>query len=211
MFKIIVPSIDKSLSEETMLNLKSHGFDSTFHDGSGYESFSKLINECIVSNDKNITIICNDKSRPKKEHVDYMISKINEGFGFVGLFRFGFFAINIDLINKIGFFDERYIGGGYEDEDFLIRMLEANVACICTEEIDYINLPSRWKYDFTSDSKTFFYKKWRFKNDDKLIIRKLEEVNNYKLNECNSNFLEWENSKLTKIYIKKFLNSKVGK
>ncbi|WP_238528184.1 glycosyltransferase family 2 protein [Acetonema longum] len=106
-------------------------------------------------------IICNDKARPTPAAVQKILTMLQDGWGLVGLYRFGFFGFKKDLIRKIGFFDERFIGGGYEDNDFTRRLKEANISYYESEEIDYIYLPTSWQYAKTNFTKNHFFKKWR--------------------------------------------------
>lgn len=82
-------------------------------------------------------------------------------------------------------FDERYAGGGYEDYDFTVRLKEANLATYISEEVPYINGPSRWDYISTFP---FWQQKWRHEWKDfsggipSRLVRTLpEEKYNYKL------------------------------
>jgi GT2 family glycosyltransferase len=141
-FSIIIPSHRPELANKTRECLKD--FDCIMHDGTGCPSFSKLINGAIMKAEQEIVIIANDKVRPKPEHIRKMIFLFNKGFGFVGLFRFGFFGFSKDLIRTIGFFDERFIGGGFEDVDFGRRLLEADIAIYESPEVPYEHMKSSW-------------------------------------------------------------------
>lgn len=95
--------------------------------------------------------------RPTPSDVNKIIELLNDGFGFVDLYRFAFFGFRKDLINRIGFFDERFIGGGYEDSDFLRRVIESNIAYYDAECITYFFKSSTWD---NSKSVIHFEKKW---------------------------------------------------
>jgi GT2 family glycosyltransferase len=123
--------------------------------GNNFPSFSKIVNETIVSSENDNVIIINYKARPNKKDIFKILDLLDKGYGFVGLYRFGFFGVNKNLIKKIGFFDERYIGGEYEDCDFIRRLLYHNIAFYISEEIEYIYRPSLWN---NSISKKFFEK-----------------------------------------------------
>ena len=81
-------------------------------DGKNYPSFSKLINDVIVYNPTEIVIIASYKVRPTQNDINKMINLINEGYGYVATYRFAFLGFKKELIRRIGFFDERFIGGG---------------------------------------------------------------------------------------------------
>jgi hypothetical protein len=53
--------------------------------------------------------------------------------------------------------DERFVGGGYEDDDFYIRLQEANIAMYITEEVAYSKSRSSWNYN---QSRIHFLQKW---------------------------------------------------
>lgn len=139
--------IQKSLYPE-----KLHYFD-----GSNKGCFSKLINICVEQCPTETIIIISDKMRPKSSDITKIIDLLNSGYGFVALYRFGFFGFKKELFRRIGPMDERFIGGGYEDNDFYIRLKEADIACYITEEAEYLKGPSSWDY---SISKEHFVKKW---------------------------------------------------
>lgn len=155
-FTIIIPSNRPEMAKETQNCFKE--YHSIIHDGTGYPSFSKLINDCIVKTDTEIVIIANDKVRANSSHINKMLFLLKKGFGFVGLYRFGFFAITKNLIRTIGFFDERYVGGGYEDSDFGKRCLEYDIAIYESPEAPYVStMKSSWNYE---RAYIFYKQKW---------------------------------------------------
>ena len=85
------------------------------------------------------------KQNQKPSNIDKILNYINDGYGLVALYRFAFFGFFKELIRRIGFMDERYIGGGYEDCDFLRRLIEHNISYIEEESIEYIFKPSLWQ------------------------------------------------------------------
>jgi hypothetical protein len=86
-------------------------------------SFSKICNEAICKANTETIILCNYKSRPTFSDCQKLLDLLDDGFGFVGLYRFGFFGFRKDLINRIGFFDERLLGVGEEDGDMVFRYI----------------------------------------------------------------------------------------
>jgi hypothetical protein len=128
-----------------------------YFDGTGYTSFSKLVNDCVANCPTEIVIIMSDKVRPTKENVNRAVELIKQGHGLVALYRFAFFGFKKELFRKIGMMDERYIGGGYEDDDYYIRLKEANISMHVTEEVFYKRSFSSWNY---SKSKIHFTSKW---------------------------------------------------
>ena len=139
--------------------------------GKNYPSFSKLINDVIVNNPTEIVIVASYKVRPTQYDVQKMISLINKGYGYVATYRFAFFGFKKEFIRRIGFFDERFIGGGYEDCDIMRRCIENNISIYESEEVIYYPKQSTWNI---SVSRTHFLKKWLEPKNNK-ITRLLDE------------------------------------
>jgi hypothetical protein len=192
-YTIIIPSNRDSLKDELITHLRNIGEEPVWKNGHGYPSFSKLINDCVIESPTEIIIICNDKARPKKEHIEKVLALIEQGYGFAGLYAWGFFGFKKELFRRIGFMDERFIGGNYEDCDYLRRMMEADIAMYNTFEIDYITMASGW--DITK-TKIHYDNKWE--HGDKYLKRLLpEEVYDYNIGEkTNITFLPWSDSNL---------------
>lgn len=123
-----------------------------------YPSFSKVVNSIILDCPTEIVICCSYKARPTKDDVNRMLKLIDDNYGFVGLYRFGFFGFKKELIRKVGFFDEKFIGGEYEDCDFVRRMIEKDIAYWEDESIRFIQRPTTWD---TSKTRAYFLSKWR--------------------------------------------------
>ena len=124
----------------------------------GYPSFSKLINDCIMACPEEIVIVCNDKARPFAVHEYRTVELLEQGYGFVGLHNFRHFGFHKDLIRRIGFFDERYEGGEYEDFDFMRRIQEANIAVYMSTEVPCVEMGTSWK---SKKAYVFNHKKWK--------------------------------------------------
>lgn len=134
------------------------------------QSFSQLINLIIDKCQTEYVIISNDKARPTQDDLYKLIKKLDYGYDFVGLYRMGFFGFRKSLINTIGYFDENFQDGGYEDNDFYIRLKANNCAMYISEEIDYkIGIDSLWPQKL---SKLYFFSKYKFDHKRKLIITK---------------------------------------
>jgi len=172
-FTIMIPSNRLELANETKKCFSD--FNCIIQNGENYPSFSKLINDCIINCPTEIVIIANDKVRGNNIHIEKMIELINDGYGIVGLYAFAFIGFKKDLIRKIGFLDERYFGGGFEDRDMMIRLRESNIAYYETRETPYVYLPSSWEYSKVKNPKASLHynKKWGEENGD--IYRKIDE------------------------------------
>lgn len=193
-YTIIIPSNRDSLKDELINHLKNIGEEPIWKNGHGYPSFSKLINDCVIESPTEIIIICNDRARPKKEHIEKVINLLEQGYGFVGLYAWGFFGFKKELFRQIGFMDERFVGGNYEDCDYMRRMLEGNIAMYNVFEIEYYeNINSNWD---NSKTKSHYDNKWV--HTEGFVERLIpEEQYNYNLgNKTNEIFLEWDKSVL---------------
>lgn len=193
-YEIIIPSCRPQLSYEAQSCVKD--FNNRIFNGYGYPSFSKLINDCIISSDYEKIIICNDKARPANLDIEKILTMLDKGWGVVAPYRFGFFGFKKDLIRKIGFFDENYIGGGYEDNDIILRLKEADVSYYESEEIKYIYLPTSWNYEKSGLARAYYETKWELKAD--VYFRHLPEQDyKYDLGPSNNtNFTPFEKSVL---------------
>jgi hypothetical protein len=185
-----------------------------YFDGTGYDSFSKLVNVCVASADTEIVIIMSDKVLPTQSNITKIVSLIEQGYGLVGLYRFAFFGFKKQLMRQIGMMDERYVGGGYEDDDMYIRLKEANISMYITEEIEYKKSVSSWNYRL---SQNHFMNKWvdtasplyspTIKLSASHIKRKLDEEQlPYNLGEeISTEFLSWENTVVSPSKSKKYI------
>lgn len=126
-------------------------------DGTDAPSFSWLVNQTVLKCPTETVIICADKCRPRGRHIRKMRRLLDKGFGLAGMYRFGFFGFHKELFRKIGPMDERYIGGNYEDDDFVHRMKEANIAYYESEEVPYRSMRSSW--DITK-TREVYESKW---------------------------------------------------
>jgi hypothetical protein len=131
-------------------------------------SFSKMVNDCIKDCSSDIMIFCSKKVQPNMNDINRIIELVNQGYGYVGLYRFACFGIHKKLINTIGYFDEEFIWGGCEDDDFRIRMNYLDIGFYEDHSVKYYpgigagggrncdKAITRWinKYTICSNSKT---------------------------------------------------------
>lgn len=89
-----------------------------------YVSFSQMVNDAIDDTDSEFMIFCNPKTIPTVNDIGFIIEKLSTGYCFASAVSFGLFGFSKELIRQIGMLDERFIGGGFEDNDFAIRLLE---------------------------------------------------------------------------------------
>lgn len=163
--------------------------------GDNFPSFSKLVNSAVFACPTETVIIMSDRVLPTTDHVKKVINLLSDGFGFVGLYRFAFFGFQKELFRKIGVMDERYISGEYEDDDFYIRLKEANIAMYLTEEIPYRRGKSGWNRTI---AKEHFMNKWGRELSNNRIYRYMPEVShlqyNLELPNLNKKYLPWSHT-----------------
>lgn len=190
-YEIVVPSCDYPAAHITIRSMDDDR--ARFFDGTGAESFSWLVNQCIRDCKEEILIIASDRVEPTQEHVQRLVELINDGFGIAGLYRFAFFGFKLDLIRRIGFFDERLVGGGLEDSDMIFRLREAGIAYYEKEHVPYKAGPTRWAHQ---DHHNVFNKKWLI--DGNVLRRKMKEPDlPYDIGPpSNTEFLPWDRTEL---------------
>ena len=215
-FTIVIPSNNFNIQEEVYHHIVSQLEERCQHrvlklNGSNYPSFSKLVNDSILLSKTEIVIICSDRCKPSIDHINKVLKLLNEGYGFVGLHRFAFFGLTKHLVKKIGFFDENYVGGNFEDCDYMRKIREADIAYYENEEIPYRTGNSRWPLNLSfQKNKKYFESKWY--EDDKIIKRlRPDPPLSYDIGQTIERvFLPWESSTTlppsTAFMNKKFIN-----
>ena len=205
-FTIVIGVKEESLSQPVVRSL--HPLQTHILIGKDYPSFSKLVNDCITLSPTEIVIFCSHRVRPTPKDIERLLQRIDDGYGLATLYRLGCFGFRKELIRRIGFFDERFAIGGWEDNDFFLRLQEADIAYFEDESIPYEGGDSLWKHpeDKPKKSKEHFNAKWN--RDEKFMImsRMLPEITHYDLGEsdksivfkkwCEShllNFSKWQN------------------
>jgi hypothetical protein len=188
------------------------------HPGS-YDSYSELINDSVATSKTEFVFLINDRTKPKPEDIEHMIELLELGFAAVTKYSVGFMAFSKELIREIGWWDERFYGGGYEDDDFVLRLRLHNLSYYESEESEY---DQSWKSPlFPSDgamcskSRPWFNKKWL--TNDTEIVRVIPEENyekyNNKLGDRNfkikNNWKDWTFSKIG-IMFQHRIDSNVG-
>jgi UDP-N-acetylglucosamine 4,6-dehydratase len=155
--------------------------------GNNQPSFSKMVNEIFISaiNIGDIVIFCSHRVRPTTNDVNRMVNLINQGYGFVTFRRMAFFGFKKELLNVVGFFDERFVPGGYEDDDYFLRLRESNIAIYEDMSVDYVPGLSLWAQELKEFeglqykqpiTYEFFIKKWNIDHAKKEIYRCLPEI-----------------------------------
>lgn len=162
--------------------------------GNNVKSFSELVNKCINDCTTEIMIFCSHRVKPSEEDIFRLVSKINEGYGYVGLYRFACFGIHKKVIDKIGYFDENFVAG-YEDDDFRIRLNYFNIGFYEDHSVKYTAGPTTWTNNRSVEEK-YLHKKYTIDVKNKTI--KINIHNKVNINIDTSMFLKHSDS----IYVK---------
>lgn len=107
-----------------------------------YPSYSQLINHCIVTSHTEWIFFINDRTFPKPEEVEKMIEHLENGYAWTTFWGVAFMAFSKELVRKIGWWDERFINGGWEDRDWVYRL---KIADLCIYEGHEAEYDQSWK------------------------------------------------------------------
>jgi len=146
-FDIFCPANDYEQQDQVVEHLDKQGFECKKFDGQGAPSWSKLLNDCMALCESDIFVYVSHKNRPNRQDLIKCMSLLKSGYGIVGMFDMTFHAINMDVIRKIGPYDERYLKGGCEEVDMFWRCCENNIGIYINQEAFYTYQPSTWKYE----------------------------------------------------------------
>lgn len=102
-----------------------------------YPTYSQLINHSIVTSPTEWVILINDRTYPTVDEVEKMINLLENGFGCVFLYAVGFMGFSKELIRTIGWWDERFTLGGWEDRDWVFRLKLNDIALYESIESNY--------------------------------------------------------------------------
>ena len=130
---ICLLGVDEETTEKKVNILKDCKYDLEFWKQSDkslgiYNTYSQVINEAICETSSEFIIFINPKSQIQVDNIDEIITKLCSGYGIVTLIGFGFWGATKELFREVGLLDERFIGGGWEDVDFLLRVRIKDIA-----------------------------------------------------------------------------------
>lgn len=169
-----------------------------------YNSFSQVINEFVVEAKNEFLVFINPKVESiSSEKIEDLIDKLCSGFCWVSRISFGFWATTKELFRNIGMMDERFIGGEYEDIDFIMRLKFFNRAIFW--EYQYDEYPWNTRFNFSGMrglSRDVFSNKWYDDGDSIYLNKGFEEKRlpmSIRLNRNYEIFNSWMNSDKTEI------------
>ncbi len=140
-----------------------------------YKSYSQLINDAIVTSPTEFVILVNDRCLPTVEQAEKIINQLENGFACAMQWNVGFMGLSKELIRKIGWWDQRYTNGGWEDRDWVFRLIGNNLAFYESQESDY---DFSWKsplqvLDGCTASEPHFLSKWKI--EDTQVVQIIED------------------------------------
>ncbi len=133
-----------------------------------YPSYSEMLNEAIATSPTEFVIMVNDRVLPTVHQAQKIITLLENGFACAMQWNVGFMGLSKELVRKIGWWDQRYTNGGWEDRDWVFRMVLEDLAFYESQESDY---DFSWKsplqvMDGCDASEPHFVKKWKLIKDE---------------------------------------------
>lgn len=125
--------------QESLGEYKSEVFTSPSCD-----SFAKLFNKCVEGSSHELNIIIGDKALATPDTINHILTQIQNGYALVAACGFACVGFNKELFRAIGPLDERFIGGSFEDSDYLTRLKHSNLALHFSWACHHIKSPSSW-------------------------------------------------------------------
>lgn len=102
-------------------------------------SLTELWNWCIMLAPTDWVLICNDDVTFNKGWLEYLEQQIaTDKYDMIHLFHYGGMCLHKRLILKLGWFDENFRGGGFEDIDYQLRISEAGLKDRIDRSHDFI-------------------------------------------------------------------------
>jgi len=141
----------------------------------------KIWNQCIKECPTDNVIIASWRQRPTPEHFNTIEKMLNDNYAMVTFDGLHFFGFNKHLMNVIGFFDEGFTRGQYEDTDWFNRLRMADVAIYTGDvaEQRHINgqyVSSTWLDGFEAN-RDYYHSKWTEDLSTNTLVQKKEELN----------------------------------
>ena len=173
-----------------------------------YSSYSEMINHVVATSKTEWIIMINDRVKPTPAEVRKMINLLESGHAFVMLYNVAFMGFSKELIRNIGWWDERFLLGGWEDRDWVWRLKQKNL-CI------YESLESTHDYSWKShlnklggiSSGVFWSLKWDtssnyvvFKTLDELTYEKWDIYLGKARPDIRNKWKKWRDSELDLYY-----------
>jgi hypothetical protein len=141
----------------------------------------KIWNQCIKECPTENVIIASWRQRPNNEHFEIIDQKLKEGYGMVTFDELHFFSFSKHLMTVIGFFDEGFTKGQYEDTDWWNRLKTNDIGIYVgyvPEEryVDNTYVQSTW-LEGNHLNKMYYTSKWTEDIDNKRLVQHNQEIN----------------------------------
>lgn len=127
-----------------------------------YSSYSELINHSIATSPTEWVILINDRTHPTIDEVEKIINLLETGYACVLMYNVGFMGFSKELIRTIGWWDQRFTYGGWEDRDWVWRIKKANLCLYESQEGTY---DMSWKSPLNVPGAVLSGKFWENKYD----------------------------------------------
>jgi len=126
-------------------------------------SLTRLWNQCIINSPTDWVLICGDDILFLPGWLDHLEQRIATGkYDQIHLSHYSGFCIHKSFILKLGWFDERFQGGYYEDNDWQLRISEAGLK----DRVDWFDNEVWLQHPSSRE------KKWICKNNPEWIVTK---------------------------------------
>jgi hypothetical protein len=102
-----------------------------------YPSYSQLMNHAIATSKYEFMIFANDRTTVSVEETLKIVNLLENGFACVYLYNVGYMGFSKELVRQIGWWDERFLLGGWEDRDWTFRLAQSNLALYESQEASY--------------------------------------------------------------------------
>ncbi len=149
---IVTLSDDSSRIDNIKRSIKDTQFDYEYYTPSHvsphlYTSYSQMINESVENVESEYIIFVSPKVKVTSNDINTIVKKLCSGYSFVSIVGFRLFGATKQLFKSVGMMDERFIGGEFEDIDFVLRLKLLNVAVYLSYDHS--------KVDFTVNTSTY--------------------------------------------------------
>lgn len=143
-------------------------------------SLTELWNLSIILAPTDWVLVCNDDIEFKSGWLGYLEETIKTGaYDLIHLFHYGAFCIHKSLILKVGWFDERFRGGSYEDNDYQLRIMEAGLKDRVDRSHDFIRKEGKREVGHFIDHTKYVHmgEGWQGCNNSQWIASKWGNMN----------------------------------
>ncbi len=171
------------------------------------QGLTALFNQCIKLSSTEYVILGCDKIRVQPQDFAIIEQKLREGFACVATYMLGFFGFSKHLTTKIGFFDEGFTAGGFEDTDWMNKLFVEDLALYFSKETGYKQVGSGW----TSGSNAAHYHSiWRETPDEIIqLSNHYHDKDLYHGVYSELEYLPWSRSELKSDNVIKYFGGKI--